>query len=105
MPNDGVSRSSSNSSGSNVHLANFAVSPCGMRRGAVGHRPQSRLDVPFVRRSRYRHASGDAGHWQRLGPWVVEVSDGTLDLTSRGGAANLSGIELWKLTETGANSD
>lgn len=51
------------------------------------------------------YASGDAGHWQRLGPWIAEVSDGTLDLTSRGGAANLSGIELWKLTETGANSD
>lgn len=58
-----------------------------------------------MRRSQYRHASGDAGHGQRLGPWIAEVSNGTLDLTSRGGAANLAGIELWKLTETGANSD
>lgn len=51
---------------------------------------------PVVR----NHQSGDAGHWQRLGPWVARVNDGTLVLTSEGGAANLSGIELWKLNET-----
>lgn len=50
------------------------------------------------------YASGDAGHWQRLGPWITRVDDGALDLTSRGGAANLSGIELWKMVETGANA-
>lgn len=45
------------------------------------------------------YASGNAGHWRRLGPWVARVTDGSLDLTSKGGAANLSGIELWKLAE------
>lgn len=45
------------------------------------------------------YASGSAGQWRRLGPWVARVTDGSLDLTSKGGAANLSGIELWKLTE------
>ena len=49
------------------------------------------------------YASGDAGHWQRLGPWITRADDGVLDLTSRGGAANLSGIELWKLQETDAS--
>ena len=39
--------------------------------------------------------SGNAGEWQRLGPWPVVVSDGTITLTSQGGAANFSGIELW----------
>ncbi|MBI2480965.1 MAG: hypothetical protein HYV60_20730 [Planctomycetia bacterium] len=42
------------------------------------------------------YESGDAGHWRRLGPWVARVTDGRLVLTSEGGAANLSGIELWK---------
>ncbi len=45
------------------------------------------------------YASGNAGHWRRLGPWIARVTDGSLDLTTKGGAANLSGIELWKLTE------
>jgi hypothetical protein len=39
--------------------------------------------------------SGTAGTWRRLGPWTVTVSDGTLDLTTSGGAANLSGIEVY----------
>jgi hypothetical protein len=38
--------------------------------------------------------SGTAGTWRRLGPWTVSVTDGTLDLTTSGGAANLSGIEV-----------
>jgi hypothetical protein len=50
------------------------------------------------------YASGDAGHWRRLGPWIAHVSDGALDLTSQGGAANLSGIELWKMVEPGADA-
>jgi hypothetical protein len=40
--------------------------------------------------------SGKGGTWQKLGPWTVAVKDGTLDLTSRGGHANLSGVEVWK---------
>src|SRR5687768_3699014 len=40
--------------------------------------------------------SGSAGQWQRLGPWPVRVSDGRIELTSLGGHANLSGIEIWK---------
>jgi len=40
--------------------------------------------------------TGQPGDWQRLGPWVVEVTDGAIDLTARGGAANFSGLEVWR---------
>ncbi|HEV7221997.1 MAG TPA: PSD1 and planctomycete cytochrome C domain-containing protein, partial [Pirellulales bacterium] len=36
------------------------------------------------------------GHWDKLGPWFVDVTDGAITLTSRGGAANFSGIEVWR---------
>lgn len=42
------------------------------------------------------HKSGAAGHWEKLGPWPVDVRDGVIQLTSQGGAANFSGIEVWK---------
>ena len=42
-----------------------------------------------------QYDSGGAGKWKRLGPWRTLVSDGTMTLSARGGAANLSGIEIW----------
>jgi uncharacterized repeat protein (TIGR02543 family) len=45
--------------------------------------------------------SGPAGHWDRLGPYSVNVSDGTLDINLSGGYANLSGIEVWRQTSSG----
>jgi hypothetical protein len=42
------------------------------------------------------YVSGPQGHWERLGPWPVQVSGGTIRLSSRGGAANFSGVEVWK---------
>ena len=42
-----------------------------------------------------RFSSGSAGAWKRLGPWNSEVREGTIKLSARGGAANLSGIEVW----------
>ena len=42
------------------------------------------------------HKSGRAGHWDRLGPWLVEVEQGQLLIESRGGTANFSGIEVWQ---------
>ncbi len=41
------------------------------------------------------HKSGSAGTWQRLGPWVANIDNGKIELTSRGGHANFSGIEIW----------
>ena len=41
-------------------------------------------------------ASGSAGTWKRLGPWPVEVESGAIELTTEGGAANLSGVEIWR---------
>ncbi|HEX5446511.1 MAG TPA: DUF1549 domain-containing protein, partial [Pirellulales bacterium] len=40
--------------------------------------------------------SGGTGHWNKLGPWIVECTDGSLTLTSQGGAANFSGVEIWR---------
>ncbi len=40
--------------------------------------------------------SGQAGHWEKLGPWRVRPSAGRLVITSRGGAANFSGVEVWR---------
>ena len=44
-----------------------------------------------------RYNSGATGHWEKLGPWPTTVrNDRNIVLTSQGGAANFSGIELWK---------
>ena len=43
-----------------------------------------------------RYNSGTAGHWDKLGPWFVDVKDGKIRITSQGGAANFSGIEIWR---------
>jgi glucose/arabinose dehydrogenase len=40
--------------------------------------------------------SGAAGNWARLGPYNVNLTDGQLDITTSGGDANFSGIELWR---------
>jgi Protein of unknown function (DUF1553)/Protein of unknown function (DUF1549)/Planctomycete cytochrome C len=41
--------------------------------------------------------SGLEGEWQRLGPYVVQVGDSKqIVLTTKGGHANLSGIEIWR---------
>lgn len=45
-----------------------------------------------------RHSSGTAGQWKRLGPWPAKVSDGVITISARGGAANLSGVEVWGAT-------
>ncbi|GAB3867890.1 hypothetical protein GCM10028824_11330 [Hymenobacter segetis] len=41
--------------------------------------------------------SGPAGHWDRLGPYPATVTGtGTLVLSTAGGYANLSGVEVWR---------
>ncbi len=42
-----------------------------------------------------RFTSGSAGQWRRLGPWAATANEGSIKLSAKGGAANLSGIELW----------
>jgi hypothetical protein len=42
------------------------------------------------------YTSGAAGHWQRLGPWPVTVTDAIIKLRTTGGHANLSGFEVWR---------
>ncbi|WP_375435492.1 GDSL-type esterase/lipase family protein [uncultured Hymenobacter sp.] len=43
------------------------------------------------------HNSEGAGRWNKLGPWRTTITDGTLNLEARGGAANLSGLEVWRV--------
>ncbi|UCE47711.1 MAG: DUF1593 domain-containing protein, partial [Phycisphaerales bacterium] len=43
--------------------------------------------------------SGVQGQWRRVGPWITTVSNGTIEITSAGGAANFSGIEIWRAAE------
>ncbi len=44
-----------------------------------------------------RYASGAAGSWDRLGPWTVEIADGSIEIRAAGGAAHFSGVEVWRL--------
>mgnify|MGYP005811766011 CR=1 FL=1 len=50
--------------------------------------------------------SGTAGRWSRLGPFQVTINDGAINLGFSGGASNLSGIEVWRVSQqaTGARS-
>jgi len=43
------------------------------------------------------YSSGQAGRWDRLGPWSVEVKDGKIEIRAAGGAANFSGLEIWRV--------
>lgn len=42
--------------------------------------------------------SGTAGMWRKLGPWRTTAENGSLRLTTKGGHANLSGLEIWQGT-------
>ena len=44
--------------------------------------------------------SGRQGQWRRLGPWLTSVTKGKIDITTRGGAANFSGLEVWRAAST-----
>ena len=39
--------------------------------------------------------SGTAGAWTKLGPYPVNITDGAINVSSSGGHANFSGIEVW----------
>ena len=46
------------------------------------------------------HHSGTAGHWDKLGPFAVTFTEtGTLDFKTNGGDANVSGVEIWKVSK------
>jgi len=40
--------------------------------------------------------SGEAGRWSRLGPWITTPDGGKITITTAGGAANVSGLEIWR---------
>lgn len=39
--------------------------------------------------------SGSKGSWRKLGPWSARPVEGKIKVSSRAGAANLSGLEIW----------
>ncbi len=46
------------------------------------------------------HYSGAAGTWEKIGPYTIAANNGAIELTTSGGDANISGIEIWKSTNT-----
>ncbi|AYA36880.1 hypothetical protein D3Y59_07315 [Hymenobacter oligotrophus] len=46
------------------------------------------------------HNTGGAGKWERVGPFKIEVSNGSIALSTSGGHPNLSGVEVWKHNTT-----
>jgi hypothetical protein len=41
--------------------------------------------------------SGPAGTWKRLGPYQASITNNSVRLATTGGAANFSGVELWRV--------
>jgi len=52
-----------------------------------------RLNDRIVQRN---YNSGLAGQWRRIGPWIVDVTGARIAIAASGGAANFSGIEIWR---------
>ena len=46
--------------------------------------------------------SGSAGTWRKLGPYSANITDGAINVSSSGGHANFSGIEVWTGTSGAA---
>jgi hypothetical protein len=41
--------------------------------------------------------SGNAGQWNRLGPYEASITDGIVNIATTGGAVNFSGVEVWQV--------
>jgi len=41
------------------------------------------------------------GHWSKLGPFQVTITDGTINVGTNGYSPNLSGLEVWRYTSGG----
>jgi hypothetical protein len=50
------------------------------------------------------YSSGITGKWNKLGPFTANVSDGTINVSAKGGAANLSGLEVWSAPAQGSGA-
>ena len=48
--------------------------------------------------------SGYGGRWQKLGPFQASITDGTINLSTTGGAANFSGVEVWRINPDAATA-
>jgi Cellulase (glycosyl hydrolase family 5)/Carboxypeptidase regulatory-like domain len=50
------------------------------------------------------YTPGVAGTWSRMGPYAVNIADGTINITSNGGSIKLSGIEVWRTSGAAASA-
>ncbi|MDJ1470513.1 Ig-like domain-containing protein, partial [Xanthocytophaga flava] len=48
------------------------------------------------------YTSGSAGTWKRLGPFRETIKDNTINVKTSGGYANVSGIEVWTVSDDNA---
>ena len=44
------------------------------------------------------------GSWNKLGPFRTVISDGAINISTTGGTANVSGLEIWSTVATGNQS-
>ncbi|QHT67168.1 T9SS type A sorting domain-containing protein [Rhodocytophaga rosea] len=51
------------------------------------------------------YSTGGKGSWAKLGPYRTTIADGILNIGASGGAANLSGLELWKVSSNSRVGD
>ena len=49
------------------------------------------------------HNSGGSGVWSKLGPFQAIINDGTVNVSAVGGHAMLSGLEIWRINQSGGN--
>jgi hypothetical protein len=49
------------------------------------------------------HNSGGAGVWSKLGPYQATINDGAVNISTTGGDAAISGIEIWRVNQGGGN--
>jgi hypothetical protein len=43
------------------------------------------------------YQSGNAGRWEKLGPWLAAATEGRLEVRADPGAASFSGLEVWRI--------
>jgi hypothetical protein len=53
---------------------------------------------------RSNFVSGAAGAWTKLGPYPVTITDGAINVSTNGGHANVSGLEVWTVSTGGGGT-
>jgi len=90
-----------NSAGSNITMSNMPAGGYAVYLYVWEDNISSTFDIALNKvQVQGGYSSGAGGHGDRLGPWPVTVTDGTIAVTCTPGDANLSGIEVWRLGQS-----